>query len=91
MIFFGGNVTKPEEKKTIPESDNPTDRRILLDRRCGLNDRRKQPDRRKSITDFKTDNSIDRRILPDRRRGLKDRRLLPDRRCLNKKEIALKK
>ena len=51
MVFFGGNMTKLEEKKTVPESDNSTDRRFQLDRRRGIIGRRIQPDRRHTIMD----------------------------------------
>jgi len=63
-------MTKPEQKKTIPESNNPIDRRIQLDRRCGITDRRIQ----------KSDNPTARQIQLNRRCGLKDRRIRPDRR-----------
>jgi len=56
---IGGNMNKHEEKKVIPESDDPTDRRKLPDRRSGVADRRINPDRRSGVAN--------RRINPDRR------------------------
>ena len=73
-------MIEPEEKKAVPESDNQTDRRKQLDRRCGAIDRRIKPDRRASMTDCTSDNSSDRRARPYRRCGITDRRIQPDRR-----------
>jgi hypothetical protein len=73
-------MIEPEEKKAVPESDNPADRRRIPDRRSGVTDRRIKPDRRESITDGASDNSKDRRVRPDRRIGVIDRRIQPSKR-----------
>ena len=76
-------MTKPEEKKAIPESDNPTDRRIQLGRRFGRIGRRIQRSDNPTTLQIQPDErrvGADRRILPDQRRGRTDRRILPDRR-----------